>query len=1363
MLSFHNDNARTGLNPFETNLTLVNVNTNTFGRVFTYPVDGYIYAQPLVLTNVTVSGKGVHNVVFVATEHSSVYAFDADDGNGANANPLWQVNFLNPAAGVTVVPNGDVGSGDIQPEISITGTPVIDASSGTIYVVAKTKEIVGGNTHYVQRLHALDVGSGAEKFGGPTVIADTIGTATYVSGPTIPGTGDGSSGGVLRFNALRQMNRPGLLLLNGVVYLSFASHGDQGPYHGWILGYTANNVTNAPIVYCTNPNGGLDGIWQSGQPPAVDAADNLYFQTGNGTFSTNYPSLNQCSFGDSMVKVATGGGALSAVDYFTPWNQASLSGSDADLASGGAMVLPDAVGSTSHPHLLVGCGKEGKVYLVDRDNMGHFNPNNDNQIVQVITNAVGGVWGSPAYFNNQLYYHGSGDVVKGFRFSNGLLVDPPTNKVGYVFGDRGSTPSISANGTSNAIVWTLQTDGFGSGTPVILHAFNATNLSQELYNSSQAGTRDTAFGAVKFTLPTVANGKVYVGGQYGLTVFGNASGWVATPVISPNGGVFTNSATVTLSVSTVGAAIYYTLDNTLPSTNATLYTGPFIITNSGAVKAQAFKAGLVPSSVVTATFLNSSAVGNGTGLVGQYWSNAFPATPFPGTPSLVRTDAVVNFDWGGGSPDPSISADHFTARWLGSVQSQFNETYTFYTTSDDGIRLFLWVNNQKVTVVDSWVDQGPTEHSGSIALLAGQKYNLEIDYYENGGGAVAKLSWSSASTTKTNVPQSQLYTISNPPPVVVIAAPTAGSAYTAPASITVTAAAADAVDNVAKVDFYANATYLGSVSNTPYTLTAIGLGQGSYVLTAAATDTAGYSATSAPVNITVTAASGQPPGLSSRSPAPAYYNMPSTFNGPMPALLSQTGVFTNTPSMFTASGLIPYNIIVPFWSDGAVKTRWFSVPNNGAPYTPGEQIGFAPTGEWGFPAGTVFVKHFDLDTDLSDTNGPKRRLETRFIVRDQNAAVYGVTYKWRTDNSDADLLTNSLSEAIVITNTDHTTWTQTWYYPSPADCLTCHTPAANYVLGVKTRQLNATFTYPSTGVTDNELRTLNRIGCFNPAFNETNISTFTHLASVQDTNAPLVDRARSYIDANCAQCHRPSGTGPSFDARWDTPLTNQNLIYGPLTKGDLGFDNAYIVVPKDIWRSILYQRAHSTDNAVKMPPLARNLVDSNSLDVVAAWINSLPGVPALDPPMITPPGGTFYGPVTVALQHPVTNAALHYTLDGSLPGAGSAVYSTPLSISNSLTLRANAFAPGYTNSVAANGIFTILPGVVFVSEAMLPNGTFQMVIDGVTGKTYVVQASTDLITWTPIKTNVPPSTPFTVIDANAPGISRRFYRAVLLP
>ncbi|MEI9863857.1 MAG: Ig-like domain-containing protein [Limisphaerales bacterium] len=422
----------------------------------------------------------------------------------------------------------------------------------------------------------------------------------------------------------------------------------------------------------------------------------------------------------------------------------------------------------------------------------------------------------------------------------------------------------------------------------------------------------------------------------------------------------------------------------------------------------------------------------------------------------------------------------------------------------------------------------------------------------------------------------------NPPPTVVLLSPTNGSTAAATASVTITADADAPYNPVTKVDLYANTTFLGSVSNAPYTVTATGLAAGTYALKAVVTDGSGLSSTSSPaVSFTVTAGSGQPYGLNTNPPVTAFLNMPTTSSGSLPALLSGTGAFGNTPNRTPAGGLIPYVPNTPLWSDAAVKSRYLAVPNNGGIITANEQIGFSPTNSWTFPAGTVFVKNFDLVVNETNASVPMRRLETRLLVRDINGAVYGVTYKWRPDNSEADLLANSLNEDIVITNATGIR-TQTWYYPSPADCLTCHTPVAGYVLGVNARQLNGNLTYPTTGVTDNQLRTLNRLGLFNPAINETNIPNYQKLSALTNLSASLEQRARSYLDANCAQCHQPGGNGPTFDGRYNTPLAQQNITNYPATFS-LGYDNACIVKGKDVWRSMIYQRMNTTTTPTRCP------------------------------------------------------------------------------------------------------------------------------------------------------------------------------------
>ena len=421
VLSFHNDNASTGQNLLETTLTPADVNSASFGKLFSAPVDGQVYAQPLYMSALSIAG-GTHNVVFVATEHDSLYAFDADSGA-----QLWKDSFLTsglPGATITTVPSSDVGTTDLSPEIGITATPVIDPSTNILYVEAKTKEVVGSVTHYVQRLHAINIFDGTEQLGGPVVIADTTfngSTYGYISGPTVNGTGDGSVNGKITFNALRQLVRPGLTLDNGVIYMGSASHGDNGPYHGWVLGYSEANLSLV-AAFNTTPNGGLGGIWQAGDKITTDAGGDLYFETGNGTFETTLNAAglpNQGDYGDSFLRLTVdpsstsgnqngnpNGFGLKVVDYFTPDNQSNLNSEDLDLGSGGPLILPDSVGSTAHPHLLVGAGKEGTIYLIDRDNMGHYNSSTNN-IVQTLSGAISGSFGGAAFYNGTVYYVGT--------------------------------------------------------------------------------------------------------------------------------------------------------------------------------------------------------------------------------------------------------------------------------------------------------------------------------------------------------------------------------------------------------------------------------------------------------------------------------------------------------------------------------------------------------------------------------------------------------------------------------------------------------------------------------------------------------------------------------------------------------------------------------------------------------------------------------------------------------------------------------------------------------------------------------------------------------------------------------------------
>ena len=498
VLTYHYNVFRQGSTLQETTLTPSNVNSNTFGKINFFTVDGKVDAQPLFVNKQSINGS-LNDTVYVVTENDSVYAFSAISGR-----QFWHVSVLQ--SGET--PSDDHNCSQIAPTIGIPDTPVIDklaGHNGAIYFVAMTKDSSG---HYHQRLHALDLSTGAELFGGPTEIA-----AMY------PGTGDGSQGGFVIFNPGQFAERAAVLEFGTTLYITFTSHCDARPYTGWIMAYNARTLQQTSVIDVT-PNGSEGAIWMTGDGLAADAQGNIYFLDGNGTFDTTLNSQGfpiNGDYGNAFVKLSNSGGTLQVADYFNMYNTVQESNADEDLGSGGVIVLPDLMDNNGIVHhLAVGAGKDTNIYVVDRDNMGKWNSSNNNQIYQEIVGALpGGVWSKPAYFSNTVYYGDVGDNLKAFTISNAKLSTSPTSQTTVTFPYPGTTPSVSSNQGTNGIVWAV-----ANSNPAVLHAYDATNLAHELYNSNQAGSRDQFGPGNKFITAIVANGRVFVGTQTGVAVFG---------------------------------------------------------------------------------------------------------------------------------------------------------------------------------------------------------------------------------------------------------------------------------------------------------------------------------------------------------------------------------------------------------------------------------------------------------------------------------------------------------------------------------------------------------------------------------------------------------------------------------------------------------------------------------------------------------------------------------------------------------------------------------------------------------------------------------------------------------------------------
>jgi hypothetical protein len=571
------------------------VNSAHFGKVFSLPVIGDVYAQPLYLRQYLMSDGKLHNVLLIATAQDYVYAFDAD---GKNPSPgyLWRRSLL--GAGETWGSYSDVETVDIKPNIGIIGTPVVSRASGTIYVLAKSK--TSGTTKYVQRLHALNIANGAEKLNGPTVIKATV-----------KGLGDG--GTTVTFDPFRENQRPALLLAptpgagsGNSVIIGWASHGDHGLWHGWLIAYDAANISHQVGAWTDTPNGINGGIWMSGGGPSSDGSGNIFATDGNGKFDAN---TGGSDYGDSAFRLTLDSSGLVLRDYFTPDDQDALNHQDKDMGTSAVVLLPTQVGPV--PRLAVTADKTGEIYLLNRDNMGKFTMAN-NSSLQSLSDGGLFIHNSLAFFNNTLYVGLDGGPVTAWTFNpqTERFATTPQSKAGSVFGcndcnGSGSTPSISANGTANGIVWALNNFAYYNRAAV-LHAYNASNLATEYYNSAQAANnRDAAAVAVKFTTPTIANGRVYVGGRNAVTVYGllsNNNPLTATPTFSPGSGTYTTTQSVTIKDSTPNASIYYTTDGSTPSTGSTLYSGPIKVATSQTIQAVALAPGFSQSDVGLASY-----------------------------------------------------------------------------------------------------------------------------------------------------------------------------------------------------------------------------------------------------------------------------------------------------------------------------------------------------------------------------------------------------------------------------------------------------------------------------------------------------------------------------------------------------------------------------------------------------------------------------------------------------------------------------------------------------------------------------------------------------------------------------------------
>jgi hypothetical protein len=1240
----HNDIGRTGQNLNETTLTPANVSSGQFGLLFALPVSGQVYAQPLYLSGITVNGA-THNVVYVATLSGNVYAFDANSNTGANAGPLWSISLLDTA-------HGAAPGATLYAALGTTSTPVIDpvgnTNTPTLYVTSTTYE----SGAPVFRLHALDATSGAEKFDGPVAIT-----------PSAPGTAADAVGGIVSLTTRNHNQRPGLLLLNGIVYVGFGAYpeGEESTWHGWIVGYNSTTLAQTGVLLST-PNGNGGGIWMSGNGFAADQLDpvnypfgRMFVASGNGDFTATVPYItNNMDFGDSIFDLDLTNGSPTVTDDFTPSNQAYLGTTDGDQGSGGVLVLPTQTGG-SYPNLLVQGGKSGTLYLADRDALGGYSLSS-NQVVQSLPLGVGnvGAWSAPAYWNGNVYYWGVYDYLKSFPLVNGSLSTPPTESQ-EVSGVFGTTPSISANGNTAGIVWNIDADAaaIAGGGPAILEAHDASNVATTLYSSAANPARDTAGPAVHFTVPTVANGMVYVGAASQLDVYGLISAsQTGTPMFSPGSQTFTGTFTVSITDATAGAAIYYTTDGSTPtypiSGTTQLYTGPISVSASEMINAIALAPGATQSNQGWANYTNVHTA-----------APAFqtPGLAYPGPQSVVITDAtpgaVIHYTTNGSKPMLSSPV------YSGPITVNQSETIA------------------AVALAPGYSISAPTSAAYTIATSSS---TIAISD-QSGFSSSAGLNLLGSATVTNNTLQLTTAGAAGNPTF------TSAAWFTTPLNI-----------QAFTTDFYIQETlpfadgFTFAIQNSPAGVDALGSASGGL----------GYQgiASSVAVKFDLFDNAGEGTdstgfytnGASPTVPALDMTNSSVNLHGPdmLHAHLTYDGttltlLLTDTVSGASYTASTPINIPVVVGANsayvgftasghgaGATQTilKWTYVQSSGAPLgTPTPTFTPLP----GAYAGPQSVAIGDVVAGAAI-----------YFTTDGSTPTYPISGTTQHYTGSIAIAANETLSAIAVAN-GNTSAVGSGAYRIAAAVPTFTPPAGSYS-GPQSVTINdatpgATIYYTTNGTVPNTSSTV-----YSAPVSVTANEKLEAIA-VSGTNAASAVGAAAYTIRTAT---------PTFTPAAGTYKSAQSVTIGDANAGAAIYyttDGSTPTYPiSGTTQQYTGPISVSADETLKALAVASGYFSS----FVATGNYSISALA----PTFSPAAGTYSGPQSVTINDATPGATIYYTTNGATPTAASTVYSSPITVSTDETLKATAGGGGFASGPVASASYSIrLPAPTFAPVA----------------------------------------------------------------